>query len=178
VSLTQASSLWFQTSACDAAALPDLPPFVGGSPCRPIEVLHECGRILRQLHALDPTLLGASSEEEEVIQHGDFGPNNILLEHQTFDVAAVLDWEFSGVGPAITDIAWCEWIVRMHHPDAVSMLADFFDASGARPTWKERQAEMLRRCRSLKSFAKRWDPASPAVTVWQERASAVASWVE
>jgi hypothetical protein len=66
----------------------------------------------------------------------------------------------------------------MHHPDAVPMLAVFFDAYGARPPWRDRQAEMLRRCRSLRSFAQRWDPGGPAITVWQERASAVASWVE
>ena len=142
------------------------------------EVLHECGRILRQLHSLDPTLLDESPDENEVIQHGDFGPNNILLKDQTFDVAAVLDWEFSGVGPAIRDIAWCEWIVRMHHPHAMSMLAAFFDAYGTSPTWNERQVEMLRRCRSLESFARRWDPAGRAVTVWQERATVVASWAE
>lgn len=142
------------------------------------EVLHECGRILRQLHSLDPSLLDESPDENAVIQHGDFGPNNILLKDQTLDVAAVLDWEFSGAGPAITDIAWCEWIVRMHHPDAVAMLPAFFDAYGTRPTWKERQAEMLRRCGSLKSFAQRWDRAGPAVAVWQERATAVASWAE
>jgi aminoglycoside phosphotransferase (APT) family kinase protein len=142
------------------------------------EVLQACGRILRELHSLDPTLLGASPEADEVIQHGDFGPNNMLLGNHTFDVAAVLDWEFSGVGPAIADIAWCEWIVRMHHPDAVPMLADFFDAYGTRPTWKDRQAEMLRRCRSLTAFAQRWDATGPAVAVWQQRAFSVASWVE
>lgn len=66
----------------------------------------------------------------------------------------------------------------MHHPHAVSMLAAFFDAYGTRPAWNERQVEMLRRCRSLESFAQRWDPAGRAVTVWQERATAVASWAE
>ena len=142
------------------------------------EVLRECGRILRQLHSLDPALLVENADEDEVIQHGDFGPNNILLKDQTLDVAAVLDWEFSGVGPAIADIAWCEWIVRMHHPDAVSMLPEFFDAYGTRPTWKERQVEMLRRCRSLEAFARRWDPAGQAVTDWRERAAVVTSWVE
>jgi aminoglycoside phosphotransferase (APT) family kinase protein len=142
------------------------------------EVLHACGRILNRLHMLDPSLLDETVARDAVIQHGDFGPNNILLNDQTFGVTAVLDWEFSGVGPAITDIAWCEWIVRMHHPHAVSALPAFFDAYGARPAWNARQAEMLRRCYWLETFSRRWDPAGQAVTVWQQRTAAVASWAE
>ena len=141
-------------------------------------VLRECGRVLRQLHALDPSLLSERVDDNTVIQHGDFGPNNIMFDRHTHKVRAVLDWEFSRVGPAITDIAWCEWIVRMHHMNAVRKLSVFFDAYGTRPTWAERKAEMLRRCAWLEGFSRRWDPNGQGVATWQQRTKAVASWVE
>jgi Phosphotransferase enzyme family len=51
------------------------------------------------------------------VHHGDFGPNNILLDPATFTVTAVLDWERAGPRPdPVDDLAWCEWIVRIHHP--------------------------------------------------------------
>ncbi len=55
---------------------------------------------------------GVSVQPGEVIRHGDFGPNNVLLDSATMTVTALLDWEFSTVGPRIDDLAWCEWIVR------------------------------------------------------------------
>ena len=108
-------------------------------------VLSECGRVLRQLHALDPRQLDPSAAAGDVVQHGDFGPNNLLLDAETGRTTAVLDWEFSGVGEAILDIAWCEWIVRMHHPEAVSELSAFFVAYGAQPPWRLRQDAMVHR---------------------------------
>jgi hypothetical protein len=93
-------------------------------------------------------------------------------------VAAVLDWEFSGVGEAITDIAWCEWIVRMHHPAAVAELSAFFAAYGAKPPWRLRQDAMARRCRWLEDFTNRWDPNGSAVALWQQRTRTVESWHE
>jgi tRNA A-37 threonylcarbamoyl transferase component Bud32 len=140
------------------------------------DVLAGCGTILRQLHALDPAILGAGSAEGGVIRHGDFGPNNLLFDVGTMAVTALLDWEFSGIGEAIEDIAWCEWIVRMHHPDAVNAMPAFFDAYGARPPWHERQGAMISRCRWLEAFSKRWDPDSAGAKQWQLRGQATASW--
>jgi aminoglycoside phosphotransferase (APT) family kinase protein len=31
----------------------------------------------------------------------------------------VVDWEFAHLGDPVEDLAWCEWIVRMHHPEHV-----------------------------------------------------------
>jgi aminoglycoside phosphotransferase (APT) family kinase protein len=94
------------------------------------DVLAGCGTLLRHLHDLDPAILGAGPAEGGVIRHGDFGPNNLLFDLGTLAVTAVLDWKFSGIGEAIEDIAWCEWIVRMHHPHALSAMPAFFDAYG------------------------------------------------
>ena len=140
------------------------------------EVLSSCGGLLRRLHALDPSLVG-SARSAGVICHGDFGPNNVLLDRASHEVTALLDWEFSGVGDSITDIAWCEWIVRMHHPAAVDFLPALFDAYGARPPWPARQRTMLDRCRWLEAFARRWD-ADDGVRRWQDRARATADWSE
>lgn len=113
-----------------------------------------------------------------MVQHGDFGPNNVLFAGSGRHVVAVLDWEFCRVGPAIGDIAWCEWIVRMHHPAAVDQLTAFFDAYGHRPSWADRQTEMLRRCAELEDFTRRWDPDGSAVSAWRQRAAVVAQWTE
>jgi aminoglycoside phosphotransferase (APT) family kinase protein len=139
------------------------------------EVLTGCGTMLRQLHEVDPAVFGAAAESG-VIRHGDFGPNNILFDPETMAVTAILDWEFSGIGAAIEDIAWCEWIVRMHHPDAVTALPAFFNAYGWTPPWEERKRVMLARCRWLEFFCKRWDPNSGSVHQWQARTVTTATW--
>jgi aminoglycoside phosphotransferase len=143
------------------------------------DVLAGCGTILRHLHDLDPAILGAGPAEGGVggvVRHGDFGPNNLLFDLGTLAVTAVLDWEFSGIGEAIEDIAWCEWIVRMHHPHAVSAMPAFFDAYGSKPPWQERKAAMISRCRWLEAFCKRWEPHGAAAQQWQLRAESTASW--
>lgn len=142
-------------------------------------VLSACGSLLRRLHSLNPALLApAAHDASDVIRHGDFGPNNVLLDPQDYTVTALLDWEFSGIGMVIDDVAWCEWIVRMHHPGSVGSLPAFFDAYGARPSWPDRQAVMVSRCRWLEGFSGRWDPHGPGVPRWQERAQITSTWVE
>ena len=141
------------------------------------QVLTECGRVLRRLHALDSALLDGH-QHSGVIQHGDFGPNNVMFDRTGHHIVAVLDWEFSQIGPPITDLAWCEWIVRMHHPDAAGELAAFFDAYGRCPSWAHRQEEMLRRCAWLEDFSRRWDPHGDAARTWQHRAAITSRWVE
>jgi aminoglycoside phosphotransferase (APT) family kinase protein len=62
--------------------------------------------------------------------HGDFGPNNILLNPATLTVTAILDWEWAHPGEALEDLAWGEWIVRSYHGEHVSALEKFFTAYG------------------------------------------------
>jgi aminoglycoside phosphotransferase (APT) family kinase protein len=143
---------------------------------RALDVLSGCGAVLRRLHALDPAILQAPPSGSGVIRHGDFGPNNVLFDAATMAVTAVVDWEFSGVGKAIDDIAWCEWIVRMHHPEAVGAMPAFFAAYGSTPPWPERKSVMLDRCRWLEAFCRRWDPNSAGTKQWQLRAAITASW--
>lgn len=140
-------------------------------------VLAGCGTILRRLHTLDPALLDGH-QHSGGITHGDFGPNNILFDRTDHHVVAVLDWEFCKIGPSITDLAWCEWIVRMHHPDVVGELAVFFEAYGSCPPWADRQEEMLRRCAWLEDFSRRWEPHGDAAATWRHRAAITSQWVE
>lgn len=135
-------------------------------------VLSACGHLLRRLHQI-PTADGT------VIVHGDFGPNNTLLDPDTFAVTALLDWEFVHRGDPIEDLAWCEWIIRTHHPERSDALADFHAAyAGPIPTWPDRQAEMLRRCRELEEFCHRWQGPGEAVRTWQTRADKTSRWTE
>lgn len=143
------------------------------------EVLHACGLALRALHDIDiSTVFPRSTNREHVLVHGDFGPNNVLLDAETFEVRAVLDWEFSTPGDAVVDVAWCEWIVRMHHPAAVTSLSGFHQAYGSVPPWPVRQAAMISRCLWLQEFSRRLDPEGGGAALWEDRAMMTARWAE
>jgi Phosphotransferase enzyme family len=150
---------------------------------RAAEVLPASGGILARIHDLDVTdiLPGSRPVVGEVLVHGDFGPNNLLFDSEVsrpLEVVAVLDWEWAHVGQRVEDLAWCEWIVRMHHPEQVGAMDAFFAGYGARPSWAERQAAMLARCLSLSDFCQRWDPAGAGLRQWQSRSAVTAHWVE
>ncbi len=132
------------------------------------EVLHSCGRALRHLQTLDPRLFdpaltGQATATGQILRHGDFGPNNLLFDDH-FEVVAALDWEFSRVGEPIADLAWCEFIVRMHHADEVDALPALFEGYGATPPWAHRQQAMLERCDELLDFVTLWNPRVPGST--------------
>ena len=88
---------------------------------RPEAVLCEVGRLARRLAALDVSALFETADPGVVIAHGDFGPQNLLLHHDTtdeeWDTVALLDWEWVHPGRPVADLAWAEWIVRTHHAD-------------------------------------------------------------
>jgi hypothetical protein len=141
-------------------------------------VLHACGMMLRQIHHAGragaiPWRIG----EGEVLVHGDYGPQNVLLDPATLQITAVLDWEWAHPGHPVEDLAWCEWIIRMHHPGHANLLAGFFAAYGAPvPPWPERHAFMIARCRSLLDLCHREDPGGPGEAQWAGRLSATRAW--
>ncbi|MER5185383.1 phosphotransferase [Streptomyces sp. NPDC002896] len=143
-------------------------------------VLQSCGKMLRRIHAASTDLLDdGAGNVDGVLVHGDFGPHNTLLDPQAFHVTAVVDWEFAHLGNPVEDLAWCEWIVRMHHHEHVDALSRFFRAyGGSVPSWPIRKAAMLATCTSLKEFCYRRDPSSPSVRQWEERAKITAGWQE
>ncbi|WP_425825356.1 phosphotransferase family protein [Streptomyces fractus] len=146
----------------------------------PAEVLSSCGTLLRRIHELTPPApaLGTRAPHD-VLVHGDFGPNNLLLDPDTFDVTAVVDWEFAHFGPPVEDLAWCEWIVRTHHPAHRDALTHFFRSYGADPPpWPTRRTAMLTRCEQLRHFCERWEADGAGARLWRERAAVTAGWEE
>lgn len=141
--------------------------------------LEACGTLLRRIQGIGVEVLPGEPEAGKVLVHGDYGPNNVLIDPATFQVTAVLDWEFAHLGNAIEDIAWCEWIVRMHHPEHRRSLGHFFDAYAADvPPWPARQAAMVARCEEQQRFCHRWEPDGAGEKQWEERAAVTAGWSE
>ncbi len=135
-------------------------------------VLTACGRVLRRIHAV-PWPGGG------VLVHGDFGPNNLLLDPESFAVTAVVDWEWAHRGERVEDLAWCEWIVRTHHPADLPSAARFFAAYGPGvPPWPVRQAVMVERCGRLERFCRRWEPGGAGEALWRGRTAATRGWRE
>lgn len=141
-------------------------------------VLRACGQALRRIHEVDlrRVLPAQPHPAGAVLVHGDYGPNNVLLDPETFAVTAVLDWEWAHPGDRVEDLAWAEWIVRMHHSPHVGALDGLFTAYGWRPSWRERQGAMVSRCRRLLEMCRRWDAG--AVRLWEHRTEVTAGWVE
>ncbi|WP_246111653.1 phosphotransferase [Streptomyces hawaiiensis] len=161
--------------------------FVAGAPGQELldagqaeAVLAGCGELLRRIHRTRPSVLPEDAQStNKVLVHGDFGPNNVLLDPGTCKVTAVVDWEFAHLGHPVEDLAWCEWIVRTHHPAHRVALGHFFRAYGGEvPSWPARRAAMLTRCEEMRQFCDRWEPNGPGVRLWQERAATTADWQE
>lgn len=130
------------------------------------QVLAATGKTLRELQALMPGLV-----------HGDYGPQNLLLEVAAWEVSAVLDWEFAHEGDPVEDLAWAEWIVRMHHSDAVGALSALFASYGSQPPWRLRQDMMLRKCAALGELCRSRGQAEGA-ELWERRRQATRAWTE
>ena len=144
------------------------------------QVLRACGQMLRRIHAIDPALVHVEEPDRvaSVLVHGDYGPNNVLLDPAARAVTAVLDWEWAHQGEPVEDLAWCEWIVRMHHPQHALALDELFGAYGSAPAWGERQQAMLAQCRAMLDLCERWQPGGDSVRQWQHRLAVTESWAE
>lgn len=137
-------------------------------------VLQTCGRLLRELQRVPP-LPGAVVPLDGVLVHGDFGPHNVLLTGDAAAPVLVADWEWCGAGSRLTDLGWCEFIVREHHPAHIPALQGLFDGYGDRPDWADRQAAMTERARSHLEFVRMW-PGTKLVAVWEKRVQRIGRW--
>lgn len=139
-------------------------------------VLRSCGELLRRLQQVDVGKIfpDAATGTGWVVVHGDYGPNNMLFDQDTFRVTGLLDWEWAHPGDPIEDLAWCEWIVRRHHPGAVDGLGELFAGYGVRPSWARRQQAMAAKC---EWFVLRGGPAA-ARRKWQDHLALTLSWSE
>lgn len=112
-----------------------------------------------------------------VIVHGDFGPQNMLFDDEVGVVVAILDWESAHLGSPVEDLAWAEWLIRTHHPDAITALPSLFEGSGLWLTWSDRKDAMVRQCRSLLDYCESAG-MSRAAADWAERLEVTKRWQE
>jgi hypothetical protein len=77
----------------------------------------------------------------------------------------------------VEDLAWCEWIMSMHHPQDAAALDGFFGAYGRTPAWAARQDAMLTRCSTLLDLCERWQPGGESVRMWRHRLAVTRSWI-
>jgi aminoglycoside phosphotransferase (APT) family kinase protein len=130
------------------------------------QVLRAAGRTLRQLRHEVPGMV-----------HGDYGRQNLLLDTASWEVSAVLDWEFAHDGDPVEDLAWAEWIVRMHHPGATGAVPALFEGYGWWPVWPVRQAAMLDKCVKLENLCRHRGQQDEAV-MWGSRKEVTRAWSE
>jgi aminoglycoside phosphotransferase len=145
------------------------------------QVLGACGRMLRRIHAVSPGVVSGGAGlpvPGAVLVHGDYGPNNVLLDPAAREVTAVVDWEWAHTGDPVEDLAWCEWIIRMHHPACAGDLDALFSTYGHRPGWAARQRAMVSRCRYYLDLSQRSDPGSYGARQWREHLATTRSWSE
>jgi aminoglycoside phosphotransferase (APT) family kinase protein len=137
-------------------------------------VLRLTGGLLRELHTVAPVVVPELAGSGRVIVHGDFGPQNLLID--VSGVSALVDWEFAHLGEPIEDLAWAEWIVRMHHPQAVEHLGELHQGAALSFEWPTRHAAMARHCESVLRYCElhRRDGAD----VWRKRLWTTEQWTE
>jgi tRNA A-37 threonylcarbamoyl transferase component Bud32 len=129
-------------------------------------VLRAAGRVLAALHSLPDVHM----------THGDYGPQNLLLDAAGEAVLLVADWEFSTrERRPVVDLAWAEWIVRMHHPHEAASVDALYEGYGAELPWDERQRVMLERCEVLRLRCVAAGDVAAART-WAARALTTSSW--
>lgn len=139
------------------------------------EVLRLLGSLLRELQEIDPAWVPGLRGRGDVVVHGDFGPQNVLIEDGR--IGALLDWEFTHVGRTIEDLAWAEWILRLHHPRHADDLPELFQAAGLAPRWRVRQEAMVTRCREL--LRRSEHSGSPdGISLWHQRLRVTEGWTE
>ncbi len=143
-------------------------------------VMRACGLMIRRIHAIDPgDVPGLTmSNGPAVLVHGDYGPQNILLDQAAHEVTGVVDWEWAHAGDPVEDLAWCEWIIRMHHPGQVPALTTFFGAYGDRPPWAARHQAMIAQARALLALCEEEQPEGPDAHLWQQRVQITESWAQ
>jgi aminoglycoside phosphotransferase len=142
-------------------------------------ILRTCGQVLRQIQAVDATaIFSVVPAAAAVLVHGDYGPHNMIFDPVTFAAAAVVDWEWAHVGDPVEDLAWCEWIVRMHHPEVVDELEHLFTGYGSRPCWSRRQAAMLAKCHFMLMRPRQADAPAVGERRWQQHIQITGAWIE
>lgn len=138
-------------------------------------VLPLVGTTLASLQSLEVETVPGLVGDGRVVAHGDFGPQNMLFDLERNVVTGILDWESAHVGSPIEDLAWAEWIVRMHHPDAIDALEALFRGAKQHPPWMERQATMVGQIRGVLAYCESCGMTDSARD-WRERLRRTEAW--
>ncbi|MEP7023317.1 MAG: phosphotransferase, partial [Actinomycetota bacterium] len=141
-------------------------------------VLRACGPMLCRIQAIDPAAMTGAAGVGAVLVHGDYGPNNVLLDPVAEQVTAIVDWEWVHAGDPVEDLAWCEWIMRMHHPGYAGAIGGLFGGYGYRPSWAVRHQAMVSRCQYYSHLAERHEPGGDVALRWQNRLRITQGWSE
>lgn len=156
-----------------------------GDPARARHLADRMGGLAARLRAIDPPdldLRGPSEADRRAAAaaagiafvHGDFVPVNVVMDPGG-EIAAILDFEHAGLGPALLDVAWWGWVVRHHHPAAWSASWEtFLGAAGLDPGPIEARLHEL----ALRTLADRAATAANAETRgrWLDRLNVARGW--
>jgi tRNA A-37 threonylcarbamoyl transferase component Bud32 len=144
---------------------------------QPAMVLCLIGSQLAALQSIDPSVIPGLEGKGDVIVHGDYGPQNILCSLDLTSVSGVLDWELAHLGSPVEDLAWAEWIVRTHHPEAQNDLPELFAGSGLSIDWSERQSSMVQQCLHHIAYCEA-SGFEASTAEWRRRLHATERWTE
>lgn len=114
---------------------------------RHASLMSACGELLRRLQTVDVATVAHLPGSGDVLCHGDFAPYNLVVDAETGEIRAVIDWELAHSGSPIEDLAWMEWNMRIWYSPAATALAALYRAYGEVPAWSDRHQAMLDRCR-------------------------------
>lgn len=134
----------------------------------PRSVLRRCGELARRLSSLHPptsyaTARPAPSSFTATSGHRTSGWTTASGRWWRYSTGSEYIW-----GDPVEDLAWAEWIVRCHHPEAVRHLDALFAGYGAAPPWHERKRAMPTTCREhLDAASKLNDPRVSGI--WRDR---------
>ncbi len=139
------------------------------------QVLRLVGETLNRLQGIAPNTVHGLEQSGPVIVHGDFGPQNMLFDLGADRVTGVVDWESAHLGNPLDDLAWAEWVVRMHHPAAIDALDELFAAATQRPPWLDRQTAMVRQVRDVLAYCETTGLPDSAFD-WRDRLRRTEAW--
>ncbi|MGX6608324.1 phosphotransferase family protein [Micromonosporaceae bacterium Da 78-11] len=145
---------------------------------RAADVLRSCGTMLRRIQQCDVAAVFPDRPVGTVLTHGDYGVNNVLCDPRTGAVTVVLDWEWARPGAPVDDLAWAEWIIRRHHPEAAGELGHLFDGYGERPPWPDRQSAALATCQAMLERPRTPQHAAQGIRRWTEDIARTRTWTE
>jgi len=119
------------------------------------QVLIALGNLLKLIQKFPAHKLhGLIPGTGDVLVHGDYGPQNLLLHPNTFEPVAIVDWEWAHLGESVEDVASVEWMLRMFHTKEVTYLPLFYEAYGDIPAWEDRHNAMMMICQRQLEFAR------------------------